>query len=135
MRGILADNDVVGYVRIIHAIWLSEVWRELWNSLGLSVESLSTTGLSHESADAMIWRTCQREKLVLITANRNADDPESLEVIIRTEGLPESLPVITLANPQRLLRDRSYAESVAERLLDDLMDIDRFRGAGRIYVP
>jgi hypothetical protein len=57
------------------------------------------------------------------------------DVIIRTEGLPESLPVITLANPQRLLRDRSYAESVAERLLDDLMDIDRFRGAGRIYVP
>jgi hypothetical protein len=59
----------------------------------------------------------------------------SLEVIIRRDGLSESLPVIILANPQRMLRDRSYATSVAERLLDDLLDIDRFRGTGRIYVP
>ena len=35
----------------------------------------------------------------------------------------------------RVLRDRSYLEKVAERLLDYLMRIDDFRGAGRIYVP
>ncbi len=31
--------------------------------------------------------------------------------------------------------DRLYAESVAERLLEKLIAIDDFRGAGRIYVP
>jgi hypothetical protein len=126
---------VRGFLGIIHSIWLSETWRELWNALGLSVESFSTIGLSHDSSDALIWRTCQEQHLVLITANRNADGPDSLEVVIRNQNLPDRLPVVTLANPQRLLRDRVSAETVAERLLDDLMDINRFRGAGRIYVP
>jgi predicted nuclease of predicted toxin-antitoxin system len=135
MRGILADNDVEGYVRIIHVIWLSETWRDLWNGLGLSVESLSTLGLPHDSSDEVIWRTCQKENLVLVTANRNVSDPDSLEIVIRNEGLPDSLPVATLANPQRLTKDRPYAETVAERLLDRLIDINRFRGTGRIYVP
>ena len=135
MRGILADNDVEGYVRIIHAIWLSETWRDLWNGLGLSVESLSTLRLPHDSSDALIWRMCQKENLVLVTANRNASDPDSLEPVIRNEDQPDSLPVVTLANPQRILRDRLYAEKVAERLLEYLIRIDEFRGAGRIYVP
>jgi hypothetical protein len=77
MRGILADNDVKGFLGIIQSIWLSETWRGLWNDLGLSVESFSTMGLSHDSSDALIWRTCQKEKLVLITANRNLDGPDS----------------------------------------------------------
>jgi hypothetical protein len=34
-----------------------------------------------------------------------------------------------------VLKDRLYAEKVAERLLDYLMRIDDFRGAGRLYVP
>jgi hypothetical protein len=135
MRGILADNDVEGIVRILQYIWRSDQWRDLWNELGLSVESLATLGLSRESADAVIWRTCQAAGLVLITANRNSDSADSLEIAIRREGQLDSLPVITVANPQRLLLDRVYAERVAERLLDDLINIDQFRGAGRIYVP
>jgi len=103
VRGILADNDVEGYVRILQTIWLSETWRQLWIELGLSIESLASVGLSEESSDAVIWRTCQRERLALVTANRNADDPTSLELTIRAECTPESLPVITLANPQRLV--------------------------------
>jgi hypothetical protein len=78
---------------------------------------------------------CQRERLVLVTGNRNADEPDSLELVIRDENQPDSLPVVTLANPQRITRDRPYAEKVAERLLERLIAIDDFRGAGRIYVP
>jgi hypothetical protein len=123
---------VEGIVRILPYIWHSNQWRDLWSARGLSVESLSTLGLSRDSADAVIWRTCQRERLVLSAGNRNADSPDSLEIAIRSEVQPDSLPVITVANPQRLLADRLYAERVAERLLDDLTNIDRFRGAGRI---
>jgi hypothetical protein len=33
------------------------------------------------------------------------------------------------------MRDREYAEHVAARLLQYLQDLDRLRGAGRLYVP
>jgi len=135
MRGILADNDVQGFVRAIVSIWVSDTWRDLWNDLGLSVLTFFALGLSRDSSDAVIWRACQREKLVLITGNRNAERSDSLEAVIRAENQPESLPVVTLANLERLARDHPYVERVAERLLEKLIAIDDFRGAGRIYVP
>ncbi len=135
MRGILADNDVEGLVVLIHAIWLSDPWRDFWNDLGLSMQRLPDVGLSRSSPDAVVWRTCQEQRLVLVTGNRNAEVPDSLEMVIRSENQPDSLPVVTLANPQRILRDRLYAETVAERLLEKLIAIDDFRGTGRIYVP
>jgi hypothetical protein len=92
-------------------------------------------GLSPDSPDAEVWRTCQREGLVLITGNRNADDPDSLELVIRGENQPDCLPVITLADPRRMQRERTYAEKTAERILDYLMRIDELRGSGRLYAP
>ena len=49
--------------------------------------------------------------------------------------LHQTEPVPTLANDQRVLRDRPYAEAVADRLLEILFDIDNYRGTGRLYVP
>ncbi|MGO9471461.1 MAG: ACP S-malonyltransferase [Isosphaeraceae bacterium] len=135
MRGILADINVGKQRRAILGIWASDTWRDLWNNLGLSVVSFPAVGLSYDSPDTVIWRTCQREQLVLITGNRNDDGPDSLEAVIRDENQPDSLPVITFANPNRVLQDRVYAEEVAERLLDYLMRINEVRGAGRLYVP
>jgi hypothetical protein len=107
----------------------------LWNGLGVVVESFPTLGLSFDAPDALIWKICQSEGLVLITGNRNRRGLDSLQAVIQNESGPDSLPVVTIANVNRVLRDRSYAENVAERLLDYLMRIDDFRGAGRIYVP
>ena len=83
----------------------------------------------------MIWRLCQAEPLVLITGNRNLDRPDSLEAVIRSENQPDSLPVVTLANIERLARDHRYAEAVAERILDYLMRIEELRGSGRLFAP
>jgi hypothetical protein len=85
MRGILADNDVEGFVKVMLAIWLGEPWRDIWKELDLEVRSFADVGLSRESSDAAIWRVCQLEKLVLITGNRNSDEPDSLEAVIRAE--------------------------------------------------
>jgi hypothetical protein len=71
----------------------------------------------------------------LITANRNKRGPDSLEAVIQHENQPDSLPVITIADSKRVLKDRQYAHTVAERLLEKLIAIDDFRGTGRIYVP
>jgi hypothetical protein len=54
---------------------------------------------------------------------------------IRKHGAADSLPVLTLADPDRIGRDRAYAESIVVRLFEIFMDIDELRGAGRLYLP
>jgi hypothetical protein len=135
MRGILADINVGRQRRAILAIWSSAYWRDIWLGLGLVVESFQGLGLPFGASDAVIWSTCQKEQLVLITGNRNKDGPDSLEAVIRDENQPDSLPVVTIADTERVFQDWSYAEQVAERLLDYLIRIDELRGSGRLYVP
>ena len=135
MKRILADINVEKQRRAILAIWSSAAWRDLWTDLGLSVVSFPVLGLPFNSSDAVVWRTCQKEELVLITGNRNMRGPDSLEAVIQGENQSDSLPVITIADQDRVLRDRLYAENVAESLLDYLIRIDLVRGAGRLYVP
>jgi hypothetical protein len=43
--------------------------------------------------------------------------------------------VLTLANSERVLIDRDYAETVVIKLLDYLADIEAVRGTGRLYLP
>lgn len=135
MRGILADINVGAQVDALLVVWGSDAWRELWDDLGLVVESFPGLGLAHDASDAVIWRACQREGLVLITANRNRHGPDSLEAVIQAENRPHSLPVVTIGDANRVLKDRLYAERAAVRLLERLLAIDDFRGTGRIYVP
>jgi hypothetical protein len=71
----------------------------------------------------------------MITGNRNAEGPESLEMTIRQRNTPDCLPVLTLADPDRIQRDRQYAEAVVERLFDILIDSGVLRGTGRLYLP
>jgi hypothetical protein len=66
MRGILADINVGRHRDALLAIWSSDTWRDLWILLGLSVLTFPTVGLSYNSPDTLIWRTCQAEKLVLM---------------------------------------------------------------------
>ena len=73
--------------------------------------------------------------IVLFTANRNDDGPDSLETTIRTLNRPGLLPVITLADADRILRDKNYAATVADRVLELLFDMDQYLGSGRLYVP
>jgi len=96
---------------------------------------LSDLGLQPDASDRDVWEACQCEQVILLTANRNDDGPESLEATIQQHNTPASLPVLTLASEQRVLRDRLYAEAVADRLLELLFDIGSYRGSGRLYVP
>jgi hypothetical protein len=57
MRGILADINFGKQQSAILAVWASDDWRDVWNSLGLSVESFPTLGLPYDSPDSLIWRT------------------------------------------------------------------------------
>jgi hypothetical protein len=135
VSGIVADHDVIGQFRVLLRILEGRTWGEVWDYFGLTVQSFRTLGLSRDTQDAVLWQVCQERRLVLLTANRRDDRPDSLERVIRSMGTSKSLPVFTLANPKRLSRSPAHAHKVVERLLEYLLDIENYLGSGRLYLP
>jgi hypothetical protein len=135
VRGILADINLVGHLLLLLGRINNGEWRDLWAALGLIVFTFQRLGLDLTISDADLWQVCQQQQIVLITANRNAQGPDSLEATIRARNTPASLPVLTLANAQRVLQDSHYADLVIARLLEYLIDIDNVRGTGRLFLP
>ena len=135
MFRIMADNDVVGHVRALVQLCESPPWAEFWHEAQCEFNSFADLGLAEDATDAQVWRACQENEVVLITGNRNAEGPQSLEVTIRQHNNDQCLPVLTLADQDRIFRDRRYAGTVVERLLEILFDLDNLRGSGRLYLP
>ena len=135
VRGILADVHITGHLRVLLGRLQEDSRRKLWLHLQLTTPTFQDLGLAQNATDGVVWQRCQQEQLVLLTANRNLKGPDSLEGTIRLQNRPESLPTFTLANPDRLLADASYAEWVADRFLEYLFDIEKYRGTGRLYLP
>jgi hypothetical protein len=133
--GILADVNVLGHVQVLLQLMQGGYRAEIWAWLNYQIASLADLGLASDASDRIIWQKCQDQRFILITANRNEKDPDSLGVAIREQNRLDSLPVITLANSERILKDRAYAEVVADRLLEYLFEIDKHLGTGRVFVP
>jgi hypothetical protein len=71
----------------------------------------------------------------LLTANRSMKGKDSLEQVIREENTPNSLPVITIGNADRLLNDWEYRELCVERLIEIVLNINAYRGVNRLFIP
>jgi hypothetical protein len=135
MPTIMADHDVEGHLEVLLRIWLSPDWRESWADVSCNIESFERLGIGEDASDMEIWLSCQRRAIVLITGNRNAQGDDSLERTIRRNLEPHHLPVFTISDPNRLMRDGDYAEDVAVSLIEHLERLDSLRGAGRLYLP
>jgi hypothetical protein len=135
MAGIAADNDTRGQFDKLIFIFESDEWREVWESLNLSVESFETLKLDPKTKDIEVWKVCQKAEVMLVTGNRQGKGADSLEAAIRTLNKADSLPVFTLADSTRVMKSPSYAKRVAESFLDYLEDWNALRGTGRIYLP
>lgn len=135
MLRLMSDNDVQGQVVRLVDICQTSSWLDLWRDLDCVLCTFSDFNLTADATDAAIWHACQENQVLLITGNRNADGAESLEATIRRHNIRQSLPVLTLADPDRIFRDMHYAESVVARLFDVLVDVDVLRGTGRLYFP
>lgn len=132
---ILADANIQGQVaRLVTELETGE-WAQLWAALGVRFTTFRVLGIPTNTPDRDLWRLCQQRTIILITANRNDDGPDSLAATIRDEGTPDSLPVITIGNIDRLMASREYAERAMVKLLDYLLDLDAYRGTGRLYLP
>lgn len=135
MLGLLADVNSEGHLAALRAVGESAAWRVVWEGLGVAVLHFEALGLRREMPDSELWHFCQTRGVLLITANRNRRAADSLEATIAAHNDVRSLPVLTLADPDRVLRDREYAELVVSRLLEVLIDLDANRGTGRLWLP
>jgi hypothetical protein len=135
MPNVMADHNVEGHLQALVNLWSSADWADAWAATGCEVGSFERLGLPPNASDEKLWLVCQENDTVLVTGNRNSEGEGSLESTIRRRNTPHSLPVVTIGDPDRLLRDRGYLERVAAQLLEYLLDLDELRGTGRLYVP
>jgi len=132
---LLADVNAQGHLNAIVAVCRDESWGEFWASLEVTLLAFEDVGLDPRARDDVVWQTCQDRGVLLVTGNRNEGAPDSLEATLIARNTVSSLPVLTLANADRLIVDRAYAEQAAIRLMDVLLYLDDYRGAGRVWLP
>ena len=135
MPAIMADHDVEGQMQVLLRLLTSSEWEALWTDLSVHVESFASLGIPTNTPDVALWRLCQTQEILLITGNRNKAGPEALEAVIERENMSTNLPVLTIAAPPRVFSSRAYAERVVTRLLEMLLDLEQYRGTGRLYLP
>src|SRR6266550_1892471 len=135
MPKLLSDHDVEGQLHVLLTVWTSPDWIELWQWLNCRIATFAGLGLSADMTDVELWKYRHAPPFVLLTGNRNAESAESLEIASQRLNQANSLPVLTIADTDRIMADRRYAQAVASRIVDFLVDLERFRGSRRLYVP
>lgn len=116
------------------ALWgtlAAEGWLDMFP---LSLATFEKVGLPFDSNDRSVWRFAQANGMLLLTNNRNMKGQDSLEQALREENTARSLPVLTIGNVERL-RERTYREQCATRLVEIGLDLENYLGTGRIFIP
>ncbi len=90
VKAILSDVCIETQVRVLAVILTGPVWHDIWARLGLEYRTFRDVGLAADTPDDAVWDFCQREQMLLITANRNEDGPDSLETTIRRGAPPRA---------------------------------------------
>lgn len=124
----LIDRNLEGYAIQLLGTLASQGWLELFS---IHFGMFHEVELAVNSSDRAVWRFAQENQMILLTANRRMKGIDSLEQTIRQENTVTSLPVLTIGNLDRF-SDRDYREQCAVRLADILLDLENYRGVGRI---
>jgi hypothetical protein len=132
---VLIDVNLDGHAELLARRLGTDAWREVRDYLELQFLHFEEVGLDRTTRDDAVWRLCQERSYYLLTANRKAESPHSLEATLRREGTRESLPVLTLADAERIYHSSAYLDRVVERLLDYLLNREHYRGAARLFLP
>ena len=131
MIRVLLDADITGFQALLVGTLEATGWSEYKL---LEFVTLSEVGLDEATSDREIWRRCQLDSMLLLTANRNRDDRDSLEQTISQENSASSLPVITISAQERL-HNAVYREACIERLINIVLELSDNLGTGRLYIP
>ncbi|MFZ4664710.1 MAG: DUF5615 family PIN-like protein [Caldilineaceae bacterium] len=129
---ILSDENCAGQVEAIWQAFERLGYREL---LAVKLLTWEEAGLAKRATDETVWRFCQDHQCLLITGNRTGKDGvKALEFVIRQLVTPTSLPVLTIANLNRVLPDQQYCDTCAHQLANIIADIEKYRGVTRLYL-
>lgn len=131
MITVLVDHNIEGQAALLESTLVSEGWIKLAVMRFVSFKELS---LLLDTSDRKVWEFAQKHRMVLLTANRNKDDEASLEQAILEHNQPSSYPVITIANVDRI-GEGDYRIRCATKLAEICLEIERYLGTGRVYIP
>jgi hypothetical protein len=130
MTTVMLDNDITGFRDLLVGTLRTTGWHEY----GLvKFVTMREAGLDSNSNDRQVWRFCQREGFILLTGNRNDEDDTSLARTLREENSADSLPVVTVANKNRLY-ETGYRENCIYGLMDIVLELNRYLGTGRQFI-
>ncbi|MBE2240347.1 MAG: ACP S-malonyltransferase [Caldilineaceae bacterium] len=133
MPDVLSDHNCEGHAR--------SIFRELdklgyQSLLDLRLLVFADIGLPPEADDETVWTTCQQRGYLLLTGNRNTSAAgASLELVMRRLATDEVLPILTIGDLRRALRDPDYIRSCATTMAEIVLNLERFRGVPRLYLP
>jgi predicted nuclease of predicted toxin-antitoxin system len=127
----LVDYNLDGYALIFLGILTKGGWFEF---VSVQFVAFREVRLAIESSDRVVWHYAQEHQMMILTANRNMKDEDSLEQVMREENTENSFPVLTIGNLDRL-SEADYRERCAERLIEIAVDIDNYKGVGRLFIP
>ena len=128
---VLADYNLNRQAILISGSLVAGGWLDLAPIRLMTFEGI---GLAADSDDRVVWRFAQTNAMLLLTANQNAKGEDSLEQVMREENQPTSLPIITIGDPDRV-NESDYRERCVERLVEIVIDIQDYMGAGRLFIP
>ena len=131
MITILVDHDIEGQALILWGTLAAEGWLTL---SPIQLVTFAQIGLPVDSSDRTVWRTAQAREMMLLTHNRNMKGDDSLEQTIREDNTSTALLVVTIGRIDRI-RERAYRERCAVRLVEIGLDIEKYLGTGRIFIP
>jgi Domain of unknown function (DUF5615) len=127
----LVDYNLTGYALVFLGILTKLGWLEL---VSIQFATFGEVGLSMESSDRIVWRYAQENQMMILTANRNMKGEDSLEQVMREENTADSFPVLTIGSLDRL-DEADYRERCVERLIEIVLDVDNYKGVGRLFIP
>ncbi len=128
---VLLDHHMKKQGLMLWAILENDGWLEL---LDIPLVTFADLGIPVDAPDRQIWHFAQEHRIILLTANRNNKGAESLAQTIREENTPTSLPVLTIGSLDRM-EESIYRDQCAERIVEVIMNIEDYLGAGRVFVP
>jgi hypothetical protein len=127
----LIDHNIEGQSLMLFGSITSEGWLDI---LRIRFVYFDEVELPITSSDRVVWRFAQENQMILLTANRSMKGEDSLEQVIREECLSTSLPVVTLANVDRII-EREYREECVDRLIDIALYLENYLGVSRLFIP
>ena len=128
----LIDHNLEGHAVLLAGSILNGGWLD-WTPIQFI--TFDEIKLPVDSDDRVVWRLAQSNQMILLTANRSMKGENSLEQVMREENTAESLPVVTISNPDRLLNDSEYRERCIVRLVEIVLDLHSYKGVSRLFIP